>query len=114
MTTIGGMVERGLPIHSLQSGICVLSVYLCAFMKQQSDERPMALSCRPTERWNSSAITRRSSFGRLSIGMAGLIALVGMGWGCREFIIISPSLVVLSLLGALGLFFFWGDWYCVV
>ena len=62
---------------------------------------------------NSSAITRRSSFGRLSIGMVGSIALVGMGWGHRKFIIIPPSSVVSSLLGALWLFF-GGDWYYVV
>jgi len=46
--------------------------------------------------------------------MVGSIALVGMGWGRRKFIIISPSLVVSSLLGALWLFFFFLDWYRVV
>lgn len=63
---------------------------------------------------NSSAITRRSSFGRLSIGMVGSIALVGVGWGHRKFIIIPPSLVVSSLLGALWLFFGGGLVLCCV
>ena len=42
--------------------------------------------------------------------MVGSIALVGVGWGRRKFIIISPSLVVSSLLGALWLFFFFFFW----
>jgi len=92
--------SAGMPSLSAAARVCIIGVRRRAKRRFVRIKALRSLGSR-----NSSAITRRSSFGRLSIGMVGSIALVGVGWGHRKFIIIPPSLVVSSLLGALWLFF---------
>ena len=101
--------SAGMPSLSAAARVCIIGVRRRAKRRFVRIKALRSLGSR-----NSSAITRRSSFGRLSIGMVGSIALVGVGWGHRKFIIIPPSLVVSSLLGALWLFFGGGLVLCCV